>query len=386
MRILSIILVSAVVGSVVGGAVGYFEVRRDLDAINEVPGETALSADVSKEATPRVQVDAPHFDFGTMQRGTTKSHEFEIRNVGDAPLTLEAGETSCKCTLSEVSKSAIPPGGSTHVKVQWTAKSENGPFRQTANVRTNDPLQSMVELTIDGQVMTASGVEPAELLFDKIPVGESRTAHVYVMAMLQDEIKVSEPGFSDPATRDRFEVKIEPVEPKDLPNKSARQGVRVSVTAKEGLPVGRFMQWLSLKTNLQDAETLEIPIMGQVVGDISVRGTGWIEEQGALRIGSVKSSEGHKANLNIIVRGDEATKTSFKVMSSDPELMKVTLGEPKKLKETLVFVPLAIEIPPGTRPMVRLDTAQGEPGKIVLSTTHSKIKELAIGVQFSVER
>ncbi|MEO8272056.1 MAG: LamG-like jellyroll fold domain-containing protein, partial [Aureliella sp.] len=42
-----------------------------------------------------------------------------------------------------------------------------------------------------------------------------------------------------------FDVQIEPVEPKDLPNKSARRGVRVTVTAKQGLPIGRFHQWLS---------------------------------------------------------------------------------------------------------------------------------------------
>ena len=49
-------------------------------------------------------------------------------------------------------------------------------------------------------------------------------------------------------------------------------------------------------------------------------------------------------------------------------------------------VPIEIEIPPGLRPMVRLDTAQGDRGKIILSTTHPKVKELAIGVHFSVER
>ena len=58
--------------------------------------------------------------------------------------------------------------------------------------------------------------------------------------------------------------------------------------------------------------------------------------------------------------------------------MKVTLGEPKKLKDTLVQVPVEIEIPPGTRPMVHLDTAQGEAARIVFSTTQPKIKELAI--------
>ena len=45
-----------------------------------------------------------------------------------------------------------------------------------------------------------------------------------------------------------------------------------------------------------------------------------------------------------------------------------------------------IEIPPGTRPMVHLDTAQGEAARIVFSTTHPKIKELSLSVRFAVER
>ncbi len=386
MRILSLISVAALVGCLVGGAVAYVEVRNDLGPVNALPGETEVTAPDASGDLPRAESDELHYDFGSMQRGTKKSHEFTIRNAGTAPLTLRAGTTTCKCTLSEVSNSAVPPGGSTHVKVEWTAKSDNGPFRQTANILTNDPLHSTLQFTIDGKIMSVSGVEPSEFMFDKIPIGESRTAQVYVMAMLQDDLKVSDPQLSDAATRDRFKVKIEPVDTKDLPNKSARRGVRVSVTAKEGLPIGRFSQWLSLKTNLEQAESLEIPILGQVVGDISVHGPGWLEDQGALRIGSVKSSEGHKDKLIIVVRGPDAEKVAFKVLSCDPPELKVTIGKPQKLKEELVQLPLEIEISPGLRPMVRLDTAQGEAGRIVISTTHPKIKELSLGVQFVIER
>lgn len=386
MRIISIILAAAVAGIVVGGAVAYVQVRNDLDPITLFPGETEVAPEAKGEKVPKVKVPEPHFDFGTMQRGTSKSHEFEIQNVGDAPLKLRAGTTSCKCTLSEVSEAAIPPGGTTKVKVQWTAKADSGPFRQTANVLTNDPLKSTVELEVEGKIMTASGVEPPDFLFDKIPVGESKTAQVYVMAMLQDNISVTDPQFSDAQIRDRFVAKIEPVEAKDLPNQSAKRGVRVTVTAKPGLPVGRFTQWLSLTTNLPEAEHLEIPIIGQVVGDISVHGTGWIEERGALRVGPVKSSEGSQNKLSVMVRGADATTTKIKVESVTPPELKVTVGEPKKLSDTLVQVPLDVEIPVGTRPMVHLDTAQGEPGHIVLSTTHPKIKELAINVEFAVER
>ena len=34
------------------------------------------------------QVADQHYDFGTMQRGTSKEHEFTIRNVSGAPLKL----------------------------------------------------------------------------------------------------------------------------------------------------------------------------------------------------------------------------------------------------------------------------------------------------------
>ena len=83
-------------------------------------------------------------------------------------------------------------------------------------------------------------------------------------------IEVTDPVLSDPNTRDKFDVKIEPVDTKDLPNKAAKKGVRITLTAKPGLPVGRFVEWLSVKTSLKDAESLEIPVVGQIVGDISV--------------------------------------------------------------------------------------------------------------------
>jgi hypothetical protein len=388
MRILSLILVAAIVGSLVGGAVAYVELRADNDPLNELPGDTIASAKNKDQPVPRAEAVEPTFEFGTMQRGTKKSHEFTIKNVGEAPLKLLEGHKTCKCTEFRVPQETIPPGGTAQILVEWSAKTDYGPFRQTATVLTNDPFRSSIDLTIDGTILTASGIEPPELAFDKIPIGEQRTAEVFVMAMLQDELSVSDPQFSDPALRDKFDVKIEPADKKDLPNESARRGYRVSVTAKEGLPVGRFFHWLSLKTNLADAETLEVPVSGQVVGDIAVHGAPgvWNEEQVALRLGTVKSSEGRKEKLNIVVRGEDAAKVAFSVQSCDPPDLKVSIGEPKKLRDTLVQVPLEIELPPGMKPMIRLDTEQGDRGKVVLSTTHPKIKELSIGVQFAIGR
>jgi hypothetical protein len=125
-----------------------------------------------------------------------------------------------------------------------------------------------------------------------------------------------------------------------------------------------------------------------VVGDISLHGPPgmWLEEFGVLSLGGVESAKGKKARLNVVVRGEGAESVKFDVSSVDPPELKVTFGEPTRLKATLVRVPVDIEVPAGTRPMVRLGTSQGEEGKIVLTTTHPTMKELALGVRFSVER
>lgn len=387
MRIINTVVIAAIIGIMAGAAVAYIEVRSDPDAMSKLADKAeANSPGVAKEA-PVLFVPEPHYDFGTMQRGTSKSHEFEIRNTGAAPLKLRSGGTTCKCTLSDVPEMSVPPGGSTKVKLEWTAKSDSGPFRQTATILSNDLAHSPFELSVDGQIISISGVEPPEFLFNKLAVDETKSVSVYVMAMLQDELTVKDALFGDPTIREKFDVKIEPVERDALPNKLARRGVRVTVTAKPGLPIGRFSSWLTLHTDLPEASKLDIPVIGQVVGDIGIHGSvGWNEEQGVLTFGAVRSSEGGKRKVNIIVRGAGAPDIQFKVKSTDPEELKATIGQPKKLSDTLVQVPVEIEVPRGTHPMVRLETAQGEAGHIVFSTTHPKIKELALAVRFAVER
>ena len=96
MRIISTIVVAALVGVLAGGAVAYVEVREDADAIDKLSDELAANDKVPEKDAPRIFVEQPHYDFGTMQRGTTKSHEFVIKNTGHAPLKIRNGGTTCK--------------------------------------------------------------------------------------------------------------------------------------------------------------------------------------------------------------------------------------------------------------------------------------------------
>jgi hypothetical protein len=150
--------------------------------------------------------------------------------------------------------------------------------------------------------------------------------------------------------------------------------------------MGRLDQWLTLHTNLPEAKTLEIPVVGQVVGNISVHGNLWNENQGVLYLGHVMSDQGAVANLNIVVRKEGTEEVKLEVLSSDPPELVATLGEPRQLKASLVHVPLRIEIPPGTHPMVRLHTAQSDEGRVTIKTSLPEAPELVLSVRFAVER
>src|SRR5690606_9238279 len=85
-----------------------------------------------KADLPLVESDELVYHFGTMQKGTTKSHVFKFTNRGLAPLELKAGPSSCKCTMVDLADAKltegqsaadkpIPPGGTVGVKLKWTA-------------------------------------------------------------------------------------------------------------------------------------------------------------------------------------------------------------------------------------------------------------------------
>jgi hypothetical protein len=381
------ILVSAVIGIAVGAALAYVEVQPTVNGPQpHIAAATNKSEPASDSSGPRVEVDNPTYNFGTMQRGTQMTHEFVVRNVGTAPLTLNVVSTSCKCTVGDVSGDPIPPGESVPVKLEWRALTGVGSFRQTAYIETNDPRQSRVMLSVDGQVAEASGVAPPDFVFGRVSAGTEKSADVYVMALAQEELEVHDPELSYEETRKFFDVQIEPVDRASLPDPNAKQGVRIRLTAKPGLPLGHFDQYLSIATNIPDAKNLVIPIVGRVVGGISVYGSLWSENRGVLRLGNVSSEEGASSTLNLVIRGAGADEVSLEVTATDPPELNAKLGEPKQLKPTLVHVPLTVEVPPGTRPMVRLETDHSDGARIVLKTTHPDAPEMVLRVEFTVER
>ncbi len=383
--LLRLIVCSALAGTVLGAAVAYVEVRPWAVVDLSPAAQTHNPPPAGETGSPRAELPETTYKFGNMERGAKMNHAFKIRNVGAQPLQVAVASTTCKCTVGDLEKNELAPNEESDIRLEWTAKTPAGPFRHGATITTNDPRHSRVEFVVEGEVVESTSIVPPEMVFLNVPTGESSEAHVYVMSNLQPEVKVLDYKFSDEAMALQFDVQIIPVEKSELPSPEAMSGVKVVATYRAGKTIGRSNCWLELTTDIEKSPEQSILVAVSTVGDISVYGPGWAPKLGLLNMGSVRSEQGKKVRLNLAVRGDLAQATQLEVVSADPVELKVTLGERQIINEELVHIPLFVEIPPGTPPMVRIGEPASTDAQIILRSNHPQASEVQLRVHFTVE-
>src|SRR5207302_11381425 len=105
-----------------------------------------FAAGARADVGPRLAIDQPVFDFGTVERGTRVDHTFGLVNRGDAELRIEHVKSSCSCTVAVLSERVVPPGGEARVAVALDTGRLAGRTTKTITVYTNDPAAGVVGL------------------------------------------------------------------------------------------------------------------------------------------------------------------------------------------------------------------------------------------------
>ncbi len=383
--LLAFIAVSAGVGAAIGVGSAYQSVRpaQPIAAMALLRGAAGAEA-----AYPHFEIDATTHDFGSMERGSTREHSFQVTNTGNMPLRISVEGTSCKCTVGDVDGERIKPGQQVPVTLSWIAKSAPGPFRQTATLVTNDPRAQRVELSVEGRVTDVHGISPQQWFFDRLNAGEERTASLYVMAFQQEDWEVTSAKMDGEEASEWYRVEVVPVAKNELPDATALSGVRIDVTTKSGLPLGKIHDWVVLKTNLEGADEFPpIPILGSVVGDMHIRGgAAWNKVANSVFLGNVESSEGKQVTLFLSVKGEHAEEIKFEVARCDPKEIEIEIGEARVLRPGIVHLPLTVRIPPGLPPVIRNGSGQGEAGHVVLRSNHPVSPEIGFDVRYTIRR
>ncbi|MDQ2855317.1 MAG: DUF1573 domain-containing protein, partial [Acidobacteriota bacterium] len=71
-------------------------------------GSTILAQNPPQTAHPRAVPIDPNSDAGTFAKGDKISHDFLIRNEGNAPLLVTEARPSCGCTVADFDRTVSP--------------------------------------------------------------------------------------------------------------------------------------------------------------------------------------------------------------------------------------------------------------------------------------
>jgi|TARA_B110000305_G_scaffold47933_1_gene51375 hypothetical protein len=105
-----------------------------------------------KVSTPYIEMLETSFDFGEIHQGESVTHEFILKNSGDADLIITAAKGSCGCTVPEWPKSPISEGEEAVIKVTFNSTGKSGKQNKTVTLVTNSIPNTKV-ITINGNVI-----------------------------------------------------------------------------------------------------------------------------------------------------------------------------------------------------------------------------------------
>jgi hypothetical protein len=102
----------------------------------------------TSSAQPKISVDKINVDLGIVYNGTVKKARVVIKNIGRDTLRILGVSTSCGCTTAKQPKSALKPGESDAVEVEFNSTGFRGKIEKHVNIQTNDPLSPSTGVTL----------------------------------------------------------------------------------------------------------------------------------------------------------------------------------------------------------------------------------------------
>ncbi len=349
--------------------------------------DTLSEEGVHKENPFTISEDGPHpkavlektvHDFGTMAMGQVGSYDFVIKNEGEAPLKLAKGEVQCKCTVSGLKENEIPPGGEASIHLEWEPKSI-GQFGQGAVIWTNDPESVILEIRVEGNMVTEINIIPESgWVLGPISSDKPTTFKGEIATAFYDSFEIT----SVETSSDNIKLKTEPMSPFELDQRELKVGYHLIGEYHPAEESGEIRGSVTVNTSLENKAKFVFNISGNRTGPLKIFGKDWVAGRQRLIFGRIDSVKGKTERLTLLIESSEKPLEVTDIQIQ-PAFVKVkvqaeeNLENAKRQRHTLI-----IEVPAGS-PKGIWTTAK--PGKIVISTNHPKVKEISLNLVMTIQ-
>lgn len=304
-----------------------WEAKQDAIRATRTTSQTVGGVEAAGAAGPLpvAAIEETEHDFGMLDAGISARHTFEIRNEGNAPLAISAADTSCKCTLSEISAELIQPGFSAEVTLTWNTGGSRRFYRQYAIVRTNDPHRREIELAVRGQIQTRLGFSTEELSAPEVSPGSGAEADSVVFSQTLDDFGIVDAHSDLPG----FRFRVEPVSDEVRRSLGAKSAWRLCVSTAALVEAGTFVDAVRITVRSQQLAEEESPLSreilfrGRVLAPITFYGSGLHSEEG-LDLGIVNAGTEFTSQIIVRVRGNHLP-ARMEVSRTEPPILRAEI-------------------------------------------------------------
>ncbi len=236
---------------------------------------TVLVPSSELEKAPDIRFETKSIDFGPVTRDARREFRFTFENAGKKPLVIYDVVSLCSCLTGIFPREEIPPGATNAIVALFEAYKYEGtrPWK-TLRVKTNDPDEPIVQLSVAAHIIDAVIVEPEVVILPNIHVRQGAMAQVNLFQGGKDELVIRQIESSSPM----ISANVSPLE-------GDKKGYVINVEIASDMPEGKFEEVLTVFTNYGDYSNLQretttnifrdysrirIPVKGAVSGTISV--------------------------------------------------------------------------------------------------------------------
>ena len=401
---------------------------------NREEGSSAVQA----RPNSKVEVVSDEYDFGVMELGKTGKHTFTLTNIGDEPLEIKQGTTTCKCTLSGMTAGGktvgkdgtlvLKKGESASIELEWTPKEHSPSFSELATIHTSDPDRPTVELHIKGQVHSILTLSPLDSWsigsIDGNRIGEFSGT---LTSKILNSFDISNITCDDGKLIDRwtlwdgtefrrftstdgdFLVETTPMSSEQLRQQQQQQpppsmtqepqqpqpflsGYVIVVRVLPSYSVGQFKHRLAITTDARDELVFRPEVTGVRTGPMlifALPGTVWGRGSMRLSLGRFSARKGGKAELLLYVGGLGKQELEIDKVDADSQDLKVELKpsdfpgsvgkKPSDSPGQRKFYRLVFSVPAGANPATRTGT---QAVTVKLYTNHKRIQSMTLSVVY----
>jgi hypothetical protein len=319
-----------------------------------------VAQEAASGAAPKAVAVEPTKDLGVVSQGSKVTHEFVIKNEGNAPLVLHDVRPGCGCTVAEYDEK-IAPGGSGTVKAVMDTSDFAGAIAKGLTVFTNDPQAPTLELVMKAEVRTHIVAHPGYARYIYVQGAEPGTIS-QTMWTVDKGVDLEILGVSSPYPYLKVGFR-EAKQEERRPEAQGRQWI-VTTTLTEEAPVGALTDYVIISTNHPQQTVARLPVSGFVRPQLAATPS-------VVNLGERKVDK--PMQLSVHVRNFAEQEISLTDVASTLQGVTAEIKPIQEGREYQVQVTLGPELPKGA-----LD------GRIEVQTSSAQFPVLEIPIKGTV--